>query len=209
MGAERMVREQIAARGITKPRVLAAMRAVPRDRFVPAELRAHAWDDGPQSIGDGQTISQPYIVALMAEALGVGDHDRVLDVGTGSGYAAAVLGCLAGEVYTIERHAGLAETARVRLAELGFSNVHVTCGDGNAGWPEHAPFAGITVAAAAHEVPAALLEQLTIGGRLVIPVGPDEETQTLLCITKTAPHQHDTHSLGAVRFVPLLAGRAS
>ena len=203
-----MVREQIFARGVVDERVLAALRVIPRDRFVPVSARAHAWDDSPQSIGEGQTISQPYIVALMAEALRLEGGDRVLEVGTGCGYAAAVLSCLVAEVLTIERHAALADAARARIAELGLTNVEVRCGDGTLGWPERAPFAAISVAAAAREVPPALLDQLAIGGRLVIPVGSSPEEQALLRITRTAEHGHVTESLGAVRFVPLIGGGA-
>jgi protein-L-isoaspartate(D-aspartate) O-methyltransferase len=175
---------------------------------VSESLRAHAYDDSPLGIGQGQTISQPYIVALMAEAMTINENDRVLEVGTGCGYAAAVLSCIAREVYTIERHAALASTARVRLASLGIANVHVRCADGALGWPEHAPFAAISVAACADDVPTALVTQLRIGGHLVIPIGHDEQNQQLYRITRTVDG-HSTESLGAVRFVPLVAGAAS
>jgi protein-L-isoaspartate(D-aspartate) O-methyltransferase len=204
--AERMVREQIAARGVVDPRVLAAMRVVPRDRFVPRELRAHAWDDGPLSIGEGQTISQPYIVAIMAAALALSERDVVLEVGGGCGYSAAVLSCLTARVYTIERHQVLAERARATLTELHIGNVEVRHGDGSLGWPEHAPFSAISVAAAAREIPPALLTQLAVGGRLVIPVGSHQEDQQLLRITRTDERAYARESLGAVRFVPLIQG---
>jgi protein-L-isoaspartate(D-aspartate) O-methyltransferase len=206
-----MVREQIFARGVLDERVLAAMRAVPRDRFVPEKLRAHAWEDGPLAIGEGQTISQPYIVAIMAAALELRDQDRVLEVGTGCGYAAAVLSCLCKQVYTIERHLTLAEPARSRLAELGLGNVEVCCGDGTLGWLEHAPYDAISVAAAAPTVPSALLGQLTVGGRMVIPVGSvgeGSDDQELQRITRTAADVYTAESMGAVRFVPLIGGRA-
>jgi protein-L-isoaspartate(D-aspartate) O-methyltransferase len=205
---EQMVREQIAARGIKDARVLAAKCAVPRERFVSESLRQRAYEDSPLGIGQGQTISQPYIVALMAEAMAIGPTDRVLEVGTGCGYAAAVLACIAREVYTIERHAALASTARERLQALGIDNVHVRCGDGALGWPEHAPFASIAVAACADTMPVDLIAQLRVGGRLVIPIGPHADDQTLYRITRTADG-HTSESLGPVRFVPLVAGAAS
>jgi protein-L-isoaspartate(D-aspartate) O-methyltransferase len=201
-----MVREQIAARGVVDPRVLAAMRAVPRDRFVPPEVRAHAWNDGPLSIGEGQTISQPYIVAIMAAALELDENDVVLEVGGGCGYSAAVLSCLAARVYTIERHASLAERATATLAELGLGNVEVRHGDGSLGWPEHAPYSAISVAAAPREIPPALLAQLAIGGRLVIPVGAQASDQQLVRVTRTDEEGYEQQALGAVRFVPLIQG---
>ena len=181
-----MVERQIAARGIRDERVLSAMREVPREAFVPENLREFAHDDTPLPISEGQTISQPYIVALMAEAAGIGPLDRVLDVGTGSGYAAAVLSRLAERVYSIERHASLAEAARQRLEALGYTNVEVRVGDGSRGWPEAAPFDAILVAAGAPDVPDALKRQLAIGGRLVIPVGGEERSQRLLRLRRTA-----------------------
>jgi protein-L-isoaspartate(D-aspartate) O-methyltransferase len=175
----RMVETQIASRGVRDPRVLGAMRDVPRERFVPEALLEFAYEDTPLPIEEGQTISQPYIVAVMAETLQLAPSDRVLEVGAGSGYAAAVLGRAAGEVYAIERHPLLAELARQRVAELGYDNVTILCGDGTLGSPEHAPFDAIAVAAGGPEVPRALLEQLKIGGRLVIPVGADLRSQEL------------------------------
>ena len=166
-----MIRTQIAGRGVRDPRVLAALVAVPRERFVADELAEFAYEDAPLPIEEGQTISQPYIVALMVAALELRGDERVLEIGTGSGYAAAVLAHLAREVYTVERHEALAEIARRRLAELGCANVHVRHGDGTLGWPEHAPYDAIVVAAGGPDVPATLREQLAIGGRLVMPVG--------------------------------------
>jgi len=199
-----MVEKQIAARGIADTRVLKAMGEVPRERFVSGSMRQLAYDDSPLPIGEGQTISQPYMVAVMTEALKLGADDRVLEIGTGCGYAAAVLSRIAGEVYTVERHQGLANQARKTLDELGYHNVHFHCGDGTLGWPEKAPFDAIEVAAAGPEVPRSLLEQLKIGGRLVIPVGVDKGTQELLCIERSATGQYDRSSLGRVQFVPLI-----
>ncbi len=169
--AERMVRTQIEARGVRDPRVLEAMRRVPRHVFVPDAHRAEAYGDHPLPIGHGQTISQPFIVAYMTESLALAPESKVLEVGTGSGYQAAVLAHVAREVHTIERFPALAAAARARLASLGLGNVTVHVGDGTLGLPEHAPFDGILVAAAAPEVPQALLAQLVEGGRLVLPVG--------------------------------------
>jgi protein-L-isoaspartate(D-aspartate) O-methyltransferase len=202
-GRERMVRDQVAARGVRDPAVLHALRAVPREAFLPPELEEFAYDDTPLPIAAGQTISQPYIVALMAEALALGPGDRVLEVGTGSGYAAAVLGRMAREVFTIERHADLAETAAARLRRLGFANVHVRAGDGTLGWPEAAPFDAIVVAAGGPRVPPALVEQLAPGGRLVIPVGEARE-QRLVRLVKRPDGTCAREELGGVRFVPLI-----
>ncbi len=188
--------DQIEARGVTDPRVLSAMRRVPRERFVSEGLRDLAYDDSPLTIEAGQTISQPYIVALMAEAAMIEPSDRVLEVGTGSGYAAAVLAELAREVYSIERHESLASTAAARLADLGYSRIVVRHGDGTLGWPEHAPFDAILVAAGGPDVPEALVEQLTIGGRLVIPIGESLRTQSLVRVTRTGPQQYHRDDLG-------------
>lgn len=204
---DRMVQLQLAGRGITDARVLAAFRNVPREDFVPEELAEFAYQDSPLPLSSGQTISQPYIVALTVAALGLREGERVLEIGTGSGYAAAILGRLANEVYTVERIKSLADTAGERLARLGYDNVHVLCGDGTLGWPEHAPYDAIAVAAGGPEVPKALLEQLAPGGRLVIPVGPDESTQELMRVVRTADGRYDTESLGAVRFVPLIGAQ--
>ena len=198
-----MVRRHLQARGIHDPRVLAAMRIVKRESFIPAELAEFAYEDSPLPIAVGQTISQPYIVALMAEALRLEPGDRVLEIGTGSGYAAAVLAEVAARVYTIERHAELANTARARLAELGYRNIDVRCGDGTLGWAEHAPYQAIVVAAGGPEIPRPLLGQLAVGGRLVIPIG-DARTQELVRVTRTGPEQYDREDLGGVRFVPLI-----
>jgi protein-L-isoaspartate(D-aspartate) O-methyltransferase len=201
-----MVRAQLEQRGIADGRVLDAMATVPRHLFVPQEARAQAYGDRALPIDEGQTISQPYVVALMAQALQLTRSDRVLEIGAGSGYAAAVLSLLAGEVYAVERWPTLAETAERRLRDLGYANVHVFAGDGTAGLPAYAPFDGIVVSAAAPWVPLPLREQLGEGGRLVIPVGGRNE-QFLLRLTRTN-HQIRTERLGEVRFVPLIGDHA-
>ena len=201
---DRMVTEQLAARGVDDPAVLAAMTAVPREAFVPEPLGEFAYEDTALPIPEGQTISQPYIVAVMAEALELGPDDRVLDVGTGSGYAAAVLSRIADRVFTIERHAELARSAGQAFGRLGYHNITRTVGDGSLGWSEHAPFDAIMVAAGGPEVPPALIEQLAPGGRLVIPVGDDARGQTLLRVRKDADGRVRRESLGEVRFVPLV-----
>lgn len=209
----RMVERDVAGRGIADPRVLAAMRSVPRDRFVPFALRGQAYADAPLPIGRGQTISQPYIVALMAAALTLDGHpgEVVLEVGTGSGYAAAVLSRITDHVCTIERYGRLARAAARRFHDLGYDNVEVRHGDGALGWPERAPFDGITVAAAATDVPAALREQLAVGGRLVLPIRlPGRvDAQRLLRIVRRSPDRFGEESLGDVRFVPLVGGKRS
>ena len=199
-----MVETQIAARGVRDAAVLAAMAKLPRERFVAEEHRAAAYADRSLAIGEGQTISQPYVVAAMIEHLALGPEDRVLEVGTGSGFAAAVLGCIAREVYTLERLASLAEAATRRLDALGFANVHVRHGDGTGGWPEHAPYAGILVSAAAAKIPPALREQLALGGRLVIPVGPTPGVQTLLRLTREGREDYRRDSFELVSFVPFI-----
>ena len=199
-----MVRRDIKGRGISDPRVLAAMAAVPREEFVGPGLTRRAYADGPLQIGEGQTISQPYVVAWMAEAAEVAAGDRVLEVGTGSGYAAAVLGRLAAKVYTVERHAVLARAAAERLRNLGCDNVRVRHGDGNEGWSEHAPYDAIVVAAAGPGVPGALREQLRTGGRLVIPVGLQWATQRLIRERRGGSDEFTSEELGMVRFVPLV-----
>lgn len=198
-----MVEHQIRGRGITAPAVVKAMEAVPREALVPPDLAGSAYDDCPLPIGAGQTISQPYVVALMAAALDLGPGERVLEIGTGSGYAAAVLAEIAGQVYTIERHPELADAARRRLAELGFDNIEVRCGDGTLGWPEHAPFQAIVCAASGPSVPKSLLDQLDIGGRLVMPIDTTYG-QTLVRVTRESRDEYVTTDLGAVRFVPLI-----
>lgn len=199
-----MVRRQLVPRGISDGRVLEAMERVPREQFIPEHLRFEAYEDHPVPIGQGQTISQPYIVALMAEALCLKGRERVLDIGTGSGYAAAVLASIALEVFSIERIPELAAQARKNLDRTGFTQVHVKCGDGTLGWPEAAPFDGICVAAGAPAVPATLKQQLAVGGRLVIPVGAESGSQELLCITRVSDTEYEHESYGDVRFVPLL-----
>jgi protein-L-isoaspartate(D-aspartate) O-methyltransferase len=194
-----MVRE-IEARGVSDPRVLAAMREVERHRFVPDALRAQAYDDRPLPIGQGQTISQPYIVALMTELAAVRPGARVLEIGTGSGYQAAVLSLLAGEVYTIEIVEPLAREARERLARLGHQNVSVRAGDGYRGWLEKAPFDAILLTAAPPQIPGPLLEQLAPGGRLVAPVG--DAAQELVLVEKT-PSGLRRRSIVRVAFVPM------
>lgn len=200
---ERMVERQIAGRDVRDERVLRALREVPRHEFVPAPYAAAAYDDRALPIDAGQTISQPYVVALMIEALALGASDRVLEVGTGSGYAAAVLSRIAAEVYTIERIALLGDLARDRLAARGYANVHVQVGDGTLGWPDAAPFGAILVSAGAPRVPPTLESQLAVGGRLVIPVGGSRE-QRLLRITRRADDRFEREDLGEVTFVPLV-----
>jgi len=180
------------------------MRRVPREAFVPPDFVRDTYADGPLPIGEGQTISQPYVVALMAEALKLSGGERVLEIGAGSGYAAAVLGELAAEVVAVERHESLASSAARRLAELGRGNVEVVLGDGSKGWPERAPYDAIVVAAGAPAVPEALREQLAVGGRLVIPVGPDRTLQELLRVRRLSSTEYTQESLGGVRFVPLV-----
>jgi protein-L-isoaspartate(D-aspartate) O-methyltransferase len=196
-----MVEQQIRQRGVSDGRVLDAMRTVPRERFVPAEQRDRAYDDGPLPIGFGQTISQPYIVAYMTEALAVAPDHKVLEVGTGSGYQAAVLGMLAGEVYTIEIVPELARRAATTLQELGYANVHVRDGDGYAGWPGQAPFDRIMVTAAPDEIPQPLLDQLAPGGRLVVPVGAQGATQWMTIVEKTERGLVERRTI-PVQFVP-------
>jgi protein-L-isoaspartate(D-aspartate) O-methyltransferase len=203
---EAMVHSQLAAREITDPAVLRAMATVPRHRFVPPALWEQAYEDRALPIGEGQTISQPYIVALMAQALEITRTDRVLEIGTGSGYAAAVLSMLASEVYTVERLPTLAADAEARLGELGFRNIHVFVDDGSAGLPAYAPFDAIVVPAASPWVPQPLREQLAEGGRLVIPVGGRSE-QMLIRLRKR-DHTIRSETIGNVRFVPLLGAHA-
>jgi protein-L-isoaspartate(D-aspartate) O-methyltransferase len=197
-----MVEEQLRRRGITDLAVLAAMEAVPRHEFVPGELRLRAYEDAPLPIGAGQTISQPYIVAAMTAALRLRPGDRVLEIGTGCGYQAAVLSRLAKEVFTIECRTELATSASERLTRLGYNNVHVHCGDGTLGLPEFAPFEAILVAAAAPAVPQPLLNQLAERGRMILPVG-DAEHQELRLIEKQGA-EFLTTSLEGCRFVPLV-----
>jgi protein-L-isoaspartate(D-aspartate) O-methyltransferase len=202
-----MVREQLVPRGIDDERVLRAMLAVPRHAFVPERIREHAYRDSALPLDEGQTISQPYIVALMAQALKLSPDDRVLEIGAGSGYAAAVLGALARRVDTLERLPELAERAAEVLAAEGFDNVHIHQRDGTLGLPEQAPFDAIAVTAGGPEVPPALLQQLAPGGRLVIPVGEMLDLQRLERITRRPDGQLVREDLGGVRFVPLIGAQ--
>jgi protein-L-isoaspartate(D-aspartate) O-methyltransferase len=197
-----MIATQLRRRGIHETRVLAAMGAVPRHEFVPLDFRKRAYEDAPLPIGDGQTISQPYIVAAMTVALRLRSSERVLEIGTGCGYQAAVLASLAKEVFTIEYRSELATSAAERLARLGYTNVHVHCGDGTLGLPEFAPFDAILVAAAAPAAPAPLLAQLAAGGRMVVPVG-SLENQELQLVERVKDEFHST-MLEGCRFVPLV-----
>ncbi len=192
-------------RGIRDPRVLAAMAAVPRELFVPVELQAQAYEDGPVPLPFGQTVSQPYMVALMCEGLGLHADDRVLDVGTGSGYAAAVLAELAGEVHTIERIPELAESARDALLAAGYERVQVHLGDGSLGLPAQAPFDAIAVAAAAAEVPPALWDQLAEDGRIAVPLSTGARAQRL-CVLQRTPSGPRLIASVPARFVPLITG---
>jgi protein-L-isoaspartate(D-aspartate) O-methyltransferase len=201
---ERMVELQIAGRGVRDPAILAAMRKVPRHAFVPAHLARSAYEDGPLPIGESQTISQPYIVAAMIAAARPESHDRALEIGTGSGYSAAVLASIVAEVYTIERLAGLAASARQRLAGLGYRNVHVREANGTLGWPEHAPYDVIIVTAGGPTVPSSLLDQLAVGGRLVMPVGSWRLGQRLMRVVRTGANDYHHDELEGVVFVPLI-----
>ena len=196
-----MVEQQIRQRGVTDARVLEAMRSVPRERFVPRELDPRAYDDGPLPIGAGQTISQPYIVAYMTEALDTAPSHRVLEVGAGSGYQAAVLSALVREVYTLEIVPELALRAEALLREMGKTNVHVRVGDGYAGWPEEAPFDRIIITAAAETLPPPLVEQLAPGGRLVVPVGSQGGPQWMTIVDKTGTGVTEQRTI-PVQFVP-------
>jgi protein-L-isoaspartate(D-aspartate) O-methyltransferase len=200
----RMVEQQLPARGVRSPAVLAAMQAVHREDYVPGHLGAFAYDDTALPIEDEQTISQPWIVAVMIEALLLSGGERVLEIGTGSGYAAAVLARVAGEVWTIERHQRLARMAAFRLERDGCDNVHVGHGDGTRGWPAVAPFDAIVVSAGGPAVPEALKRQLAPGGRLVIPVGATPGVQKLVRVTRTGADRCDREELRTVRFVPLI-----
>lgn len=198
-----MIESDIQGRGITHPAVLSAMRSVPREMFVPEHMKRFAYDDSPLPIGEGQTISQPYIVAAMTEALDPEPGDIVYEVGTGSGYQAAVLAEIVSQVYSKEIVKPLATWAQENLAAAGYTNVTVAVGDGYAGWPDHAPFDGIVVTAAPDHVPAPLVDQLKPGGRMVIPVGRQNEVQKLLLIEKEQDGSTVTRTLMPVRFVPL------
>ena len=199
---QQMVQEQLMPRGIHDQRVLAAMSKVPREEFVPQDVRAESYTDGPLPIGHGQTISQPYIVAFMTEQLRLSAKDRVLEIGTGSGYQAAILAELVGEVYTIEIIQPLVKNAEATLARLGYKNVHVKAGDGYKGWPEQAPFDAIIVTCAPDRVPQSLTEQLKDGGRMIIPVG-EQFAQELYLLEKKNGQLKESAIL-PVRFVPML-----
>jgi len=200
-----MVRTQIAARGVTDGRVLSAMARVPRHEFVPPGQRSMAYEDGPLPIGHGQTISQPYVVAFMTAALDPKPGDRILEIGTGSGYQAAVLSELVAEVFSIEIVEPLARRAEADLKRLGHANVRVRIGDGYAGWPEAAPFDAIIVTCAPRQVPRALVDQLKPGGRMMIPVGPELGVQELVLLRKTAKGL-EQQAVMEVRFVPMVKG---
>ena len=202
--AERMIEQQIVPRGLRDGRVLAAMRSVPRVAFVPPELEELAYDDRALPIGAEQTISQPYIVALMAAALALNGHERVLEIGTGSGYSAAVLSRLADAVYTVERQMTLAMTATARLRRLGYHNVFVRHGDGTLGWPEHAPYDAIVIAAGGPKIPEALVAQLAHGGRLVMPLKTNGDAQLITVAPDGSLRQE---LLDEVRFVPLIGAQ--
>lgn len=200
----RMVETQLKTRGIHHPGVLRVMGVIPRELFVPEADARDAYEDSARPIGHAQTISQPYVVALMLEALEPKPTDRVLEIGTGSAYATAVLAELVSEVYTVERIESLAAAARQRLSDLHYRSVHVRAGDGTLGWPEHAPYDGIVVTAGGPEVPGPLLPQLRIGGHLVVPVGPTPRAQELVRVTRRQHDEYARESLGAVAFVPLI-----
>ncbi len=201
---DNMVDSQIADRGVRSHRVLDAMRTVPREAFLPVSLQEFAYEDAPLPIAENQTISQPYIVALMTEALALEGGEKVLEIGTGSGYAAAILSRIAKDVYTVERIGELAKQSSAILADLGYNNVHVLHADGTRGWPDEAPYDAIVVAAGGPEVPESLKAQLKIGGRLVIPVGSDRRFQELVRVIRVSEHEYKTEDIADVRFVPLV-----
>ncbi|MEP2775088.1 MAG: protein-L-isoaspartate(D-aspartate) O-methyltransferase [Luteolibacter sp.] len=193
-----------SGRSIRDPRVLAAMAAIPREEFVPEDLRHYAYEDGPVGIGDGQTISQPYIVALMTESLGLGVGEKVLEVGTGSGYQAAVLAEIGCEVYSVERIETLSRRASEVLADLGYCGVHLRVDDGAVGWPDHAPYDAVIVTCAAESFPDSLFEQLRDGGRMVIPIGGRDDIQELWLYEKISGEKPRRRKLTDVRFVPFV-----
>ena len=199
-----MVERHLVPMGIYDKAVLAAMGEVPREEFVPPDMRRWAYEDGPLPIGQGQTISQPFIVAYMAQALELTRTERVLEIGTGSGYAAAVVSRIVAEIHSTERLATLAEAARVRLRELGYLNIHVYVGDGSLGLPDHAPYDAIVVTAGAPWVPEGLKQQLELGGRLVIPVGTHLDLQELVRVRRVGAKDYTSERLMGVRFVPLV-----
>jgi protein-L-isoaspartate(D-aspartate) O-methyltransferase len=202
-----MVATQIKARGIKNPALLQAMSTVPREVFVPPECSELAYDNSALPIEANQTISQPYVVALMIAALQPRPTDRVLEIGTGSGYAAAVLSHIVRQVYTVERHAELVELARHRMDELAYDNVHILHGDGTLGWPTHAPYDGVVVTAGGPQIPEALLEQLVPDGCLVMPLGGDQSHQQLVRVTRKQDFTYSQEKIGDVRFVPLIGSQ--
>jgi protein-L-isoaspartate(D-aspartate) O-methyltransferase len=201
---ERMIERQIAGRGLDEPTLLAAFSAVPREDFISADYADYAYQDSPLPIESGQTISQPYIVALTIDAAGIKPGDKVLEVGAGSGYAAAVIGRIAGEVIAIERHHELVELARKRMRQLGYRNVQIVEGDGTLGWPEAAPYDAIVAAASGSHVPQSWIAQLKPGGRIVMPIGEPHAVQSLVKIAKHEDGSLERANLGGVRFVPLI-----
>lgn len=201
---EKMIREQIAGRGIEQAAILDAFRAVPREQFVSEGVRQFAYEDGPLPIEAGQTVSQPYIVALMISAAGIAPGARVLEIGAGSGYAAAVMSRIAREVIALERHSELVELARERMARLGFGNVRIIEGDGTGGLPSEAPFEAILCSASGSHVPDALRRQLRVGGLLVMPLGAPDSVQRLVKVTRRGDELFEQEDLGPVRFVPLI-----
>jgi protein-L-isoaspartate(D-aspartate) O-methyltransferase len=205
---EQLVKRQIEARGVRDPLVLSAIRTVPREFFVPEKLRSEAYDDTPLPIGADQTISQPYIVAFMVEALTLRGGEKVLEIGAGSGYAAAILAEIASEVFTIERVGQLAKWATANLAKAGCDNVHVRHADGTEGWADEAPFDAILVSAGAPDIPTSLMRQLKVGGRMVIPVGADQRSQELIRVSRVDDDEFEQEDLADVRFVPLIGKEA-
>jgi protein-L-isoaspartate(D-aspartate) O-methyltransferase len=201
---EAMVERTIRRRGLDDPALIAAFLAVPREEFISGDYAGHAYDDGPLPIESGQTISQPYIVALTIDAAEIGPGDKVLEIGAGSGYAAAVIGQIAREVIAIERHRDLVDLAKTRAERLGYANVRILEGDGTRGCPAEAPFDAIVAAASGSHVPAALVDQLKPGGRIVMPIGEPDAVQSLIKLTKRADGTLEREDLGAVRFVPLI-----
>ena len=201
---ESMIERTIRSRGLIDPKLIAAFSAVPREEFISADYAEHAYDDAPLPIESGQTISQPYIVALTVDAAAIGPGDKVLEIGAGSGYAAAIIGQIAHKVIAIERHHELASLARERMRRLGYRNVQILEGDGTRGCPAEAPFDAIVAAASGSHVPAVLIDQLQPGGRIVMPIGPPHSVQSLVKLTKREDGTLDREDLGAVRFVPLI-----
>jgi protein-L-isoaspartate(D-aspartate) O-methyltransferase len=203
-----MVRQQVERRGVDDDAVLEALRTVPREAFVPEGYKDMAYGDSPLPIGEGQTISQPYIVALMAELAELGPEDRVLEIGAGSGYGAAVLGQIAGQVYSVERISELADRAREAIDSLGYDNVEIVEGDGTLGLPDKAPFDAIIVTASGPDIPETYRQQLAVGGTIVMPTGARDGGQRLMVCTRTDEDAWETHDEGFVRFVPLIGEEA-